>query len=463
MDKFRKATALLSALLVAAAVSSCGQNSEESYDSDEPVGITSEAETSERDNSAADDDEISGKDDEDTSSTGNSSSKSESSPESSKANASSSSSSSLGGSSSASGNNSSGGSSASSSGSTSSSGGASAGSSSNNNPSSNNTSSGGSSTNSNSSGSAKPDEESVAYTAEITLGSVTKYTGGNVSVNGSVTSITGGGEYHISGTVSDGQIVVNTTEKVKLHLDGVNITCSTGPAIMVEDAKRLTIRLMEGTTNTLVDGGSDKINDGVIFSNDTVEIRGKGTLNITAGNAHGIASDDDVVIENGNINITSIKSGIHTNDDITINGGNLTINGGTNGMKSKGTVHINGGYSVISGGTKEEKSSIYSAGAFEYTGGYLFAAGNKVTAPTSSATPYVVAGFTGSQAAGTGVSLSINGAEAVNFTPHSTYKCIMMLSPELTAGSKFSAKIGGINYGDYTISADSSKNIITLE
>lgn len=303
----------------------------------------------------------------------------------------------------------------------------------------------------------------VVYTAEITLGSTANVKGNYVTVNGSKVSITAGGEYYISGSVSDGQIHVKTTEKVKLHLDGVSINCSTGPAIFVEDAKRFTIRLMEGTTNSLKDSGNNKAYNGVIASNDTVEIRGKGTLNITAGNAHGITSDDDVVIENGTININSVKSGIRANDDITINGGNLTIKGGTNGLKSEGTIHVNGGYSVITGGTNEEKSSVLALKQITYKGGQLFAVGNLVTAPTSSVNPYIIAGFTNTIAAGNNVTLSVNGKQAISFTPHSPFRCVMMLSPELTAGSKFSAKIGDKNYDNFTVSSDNSQNILTLE
>lgn len=485
MNKFKKALALLSAFLIMTAAFSCGQTEEDIASSDEPIGVTSDIETSEKDDSEASADESSEEESSDSSankedtapedsseasreesseadnkteeSSAPSAETSKPSPSgnSSSGGSSSTGNTSSGGSSSSGGNSSSGGSS--SSGNTSSGGNSSTsgGSSSGGNTSTGNTSTGGTTD--------TPTEEEVAYTAEITLSSNPIATGSNVTVSGSNVLITAGGEYYLKGTVSDGQLQVKTTEKVKLHLDGVNITCSTGPAILIEDAKRLTIRLMEGTTNTLKDGGNNKAYDGVIFSNDTVEIRGKGTLNITAGNAHGIASDDDVVIENGNINITSIKSGIHVNDDITINGGTVNIKGGTNGLKSKGTIHVNGGTSVIEGGTKEEKSSIYSAGIFTYTGGYLFAAGNLVTAPASPATPYVIAGFSSSQAAGTNVTLYTNGSQAASFAPHSSFKCVMMLSPELTAGSKFSAKIGGKSYGDYTVSDDSSQNIFTLE
>lgn len=331
--------------------------------------------------------------------------------------------------------------------------------------SSGNPSSGGSRNNSSSSGqqpAETPEQpEEKIYTGEIKLGSSPQISGSSLTVSDSKAIITGGGDFHISGSVSDGQLEINTVEKVKIFLDGVSITNSNGPAIQVTNAKRFTLVLMEGTTSELRDGGSDKINDGAIFSNDTIEIRGKGTLNITAENAHGIASDDDVVIENGNINITAVKSGIYAHDDITLNSGNLNIQGGTNGIKSKGTVNVNGGYAIITGGTKEEKSSVYAGTSLNYTGGYLFAAGNMATAPASSANPYAVAGFSASQSGGTSVSMYLNGEEAVNFTPVNNFKCVMMLSPDITEGSSFGVDVGGNYFGDYEISG--TQNVFTIE
>lgn len=306
-----------------------------------------------------------------------------------------------------------------------------------------------------------PTEAVKTYAAEITLGADPQYKGENVSVSGSKVLISGGGDYIVSGSVSDGQIEVNTTEKVKLYLNGVNIANSSGPAIQITDAKRIVIVLMDGTTTVLRDDGNDKVNDGVIFSNDTLEIKGSGALEITSGNAHGIASDDDVIIQNGTLNINSIKSGIYAHDDVTVNGGTLNINGGTNGIKSKGTININGGYSVISGGTKEEKSSVYAAGAFTYTGGYMFAAGNTVTAPSQASNPYVVAGFGTSCAAGSSVSLYLNGGEIITFTPQNNFRCVMMLAPEIASGDLFGISINGNSYGDHNIS--DIQNVFTIE
>jgi hypothetical protein len=304
-------------------------------------------------------------------------------------------------------------------------------------------------------------EEEKTYTAEIVLGSTPQISGECASADGSRVVITGGGDFYITGSVDGGQIEVNTTEKVKLRLDGVGITSYSGPAILVTNAKRITVTLAEGSASVLSDVNKDKVNDAVIYSNDTLEIKGKGSLDIYAGNAHGICSDDDVIIENGTINITSVKSGIIANDDITINGGTLNIQGGTNGIKSKGTININGGYSVICGGTKEEKSSVYAAGSFSYMGGYVYAAGNTVTAPTETAYPYIVAGFTNARAAGSNVSLQLNGYEMVNMIPANNFRCIMMLAPEISDGSSFAMNIDGADYSGYTVS--DVQNIFTVE
>lgn len=290
------------------------------------------------------------------------------------------------------------------------------------------------------------------YTAEITLGVSASAKGDNVTVDGSSVTITGGGTYFIKGSASQGQIIVDTVteEKLKLILSGVTLSNSSGPAIFINEAKRCTIELENGTVSTLKDGGKDKINDGVIFSNDTLHIKGNGTLNITSGNAHGIASDDDIIIEDGYININSVKSGIFAHDDITVKGGNINIKGGTNGLKSKGTIHIEGGHTVASGGTKEEKSAVYAASGFAYTGGMLISAGNQVTKPSSSSNPFAIIEVGGSASAGTKATVSLNGKQIETITPPNYFRYIIVLSPELKSGGKFTVDLAG-KTTDFTI------------
>ncbi len=306
-------------------------------------------------------------------------------------------------------------------------------------------------------------EPAKTFDAEIIFNETVSASGNNVAANGSVVQITAGGDYIIKGHTSNGQIYVNTAteEKVEITLDNVNITCGDGPAIFVNEAKRCVLKLAEGSSNYLSDGGKDKINDGVIFSNDTLRIKGDGSLEITAGNAHGIASDDDVIIESGNYTINSIKSGIIANDNITINGGELTIFGGTNGLKSKGTMNLNGGAGWICGGVKEEKSSIYAAAGLYYAGGYFYAAGNMVTPPTETPNPYIVVNWKNGLPAESTVGFVLGGTEFATLTPKSPFKCVMMLAPDILIGDGFTPVVDGNGNGDFTVAE--GQNLFVIE
>lgn len=301
------------------------------------------------------------------------------------------------------------------------------------------------------------------FDAEITFDETVTVDGINAEASGSVVKITAGGDYIVRGNTSNGQIYISTAteEKVEITLDNVNISCGGGPAIFVNEAKRCVLKLAEGSVNYLSDGGNDKINDGVIFSNDTLRIKGEGYLEINAGNAHGIASDDDVIIESGEYHINSIKSGIIANDNITINGGELTIFGGTNGMKSKGTMYINGGTAWICGGSKEEKSSIYAAAGLYYTGGYVYAAGNMVTPPTETPNPYIVVNWTKGLPAESTVGFVLGGTEFATLTPKTNFRCVMMLAPDILIGDGFTPFVNGEGNGDFTVAE--GQNLYVIE
>ena len=309
------------------------------------------------------------------------------------------------------------------------------------------------------------EEEEKSYTAEVTLGSDIKVTGENVSVDDTVVKITAGGNYLFTGKLSDGQILVETPiedesdveHKVTIVLNGVDIHCSSGPAIMVTEAKKCTIKVKNGTVNNLSDETKDKKNDGVIFSNDTLRIKGKGTLNITANNAHGLSCDDDIIIDNSICNIKAKKSGVIANDDITINGGTLTINAGTNGLKSKEkSVYINGGTTCISSGTKTDVNAVYGMKGVTFAGGALYAAGSQVTDIISSANPFISVELDSTADAGTDVKLSLNGSTAASWKPSNDFGNILMLSAEIASGSKFSVSLDGDSQGEFTVESGSN-------
>jgi len=286
--------------------------------------------------------------------------------------------------------------------------------------------------------------EEKVYTAEVSLGSKISVKGDNVKIDGSTVKINAGGTYLFSGKLSDGQIYVstNTEEKVTLVLNGVDIACSYGPAIMVEEAKRCIVKVKEGSVNNLSDSAKDKVNDGVIFSNDTLRIKGNGTLNIDSGNAHGIASDDDILITNAVININAVKSGLYAHENIEISGGTLSINSGTNGIKTKKSIIISGGTSYVSGGKKDTSFSVYSTNDFVFKGGYLYAAGNDQSLPAKSSFPWVIADL-GSVSGGTSFKVSLNGKEVASFKPQNAYSKLLILSQDITSGTTVAVDAGG--------------------
>jgi hypothetical protein len=167
---------------------------------------------------------------------------------------------------------------------------------------------------------------------------------GGAVVSGSTVTITAGGTYRATGTLTDGMIDVNTTGEVELILDSVAITHASGPAINVTGAEKLSLVLAAGTSNTLIDGTANTLK-GALFSNDTLEISGDGALAVTGKYKHGIASDDDLIINGGSITIVStVKDGFHANDNITVHGGTIkAIQTGSDGLESEGDLVVAGG------------------------------------------------------------------------------------------------------------------------
>jgi hypothetical protein len=195
------------------------------------------------------------------------------------------------------------------------------------------------------------DEADSDEAAVITLGETVKIEGAGAVVSGNIIQITTGGDYRLSGTLANGMVQVNaaTTESVKLILSGAKISNASGPAIYVANADKVTIVLAEGTTNSLTDGKTYTLDEakGALFSNDTLKIKGAGALVVTGNAQHGIASDDNIVIEGGNITISAAVDGIHANNNITVNGGTIKIVKANDGLESEGDLIINGGELVL--------------------------------------------------------------------------------------------------------------------
>ncbi len=180
-----------------------------------------------------------------------------------------------------------------------------------------------------------------------------------VSVNGSVATITAAGEYRISGTLNDGQIVVDTTdpETVTLVLDNASLNASNTAPLYIANAEKVIITLAEGSSNSITDGANyvfataEEEPNAALFSNDDLTINGSGALTVTGNYNHGIASDDDLKITGGTITVTSVNDGLKGKDSVAIKDGTITINAGGDGIQSSNAEDSEKGYVAIEGGT----------------------------------------------------------------------------------------------------------------
>lgn len=205
------------------------------------------------------------------------------------------------------------------------------------------------------------EEWDAAEEVMITLADgATTVDGDGVTVDGDVVTITAEGTYRISGTLTDGQVVVDAGDaNVRLVLDGADITSSSSAAILVEQANDTIVWLTDGSGNHLA-GGTETVSDAstedaanaTLFSRDDLSIAGPGTLTVDGTVADGIASKDDLVIVGGTIQVTAIDDGIRGKNSVKITDGIITVDVGGDGITSDddgGTDDV--GLVTITGGT----------------------------------------------------------------------------------------------------------------
>ena len=196
-------------------------------------------------------------------------------------------------------------------------------------------------------------ESTETTTAEATItladnGSVVDGSGAVADNTNNIITITQAGVYTISGTLSDGQIIINSDNDVEIILNGVDITSSKGSPFYALNGD-MDLKLQKGTTNTLTDvavytdvDAEDGEPDACLFSKDRITIKGAGELVVNGNASDGIASKDELKIKNGKVTVNAVDNGIRAKDYISISGGTINVTSGGNGIKcTKNHVIIN--------------------------------------------------------------------------------------------------------------------------
>ena len=131
--------------------------------------------------------------------------------------------------------------------------------------------------------------------------------------------------YQLTGSSTDGEFYMEGEYKASLILDDLTLTNPSGPAINIQDGKRINVSLKSGTASTLTDaaGGDWK---GCFACKGHTEFKGKGSLTVNGKTAHGIWSKEYVEVKNCTISIPSpAKDGINCNQYFLMESGSLTI------------------------------------------------------------------------------------------------------------------------------------------
>lgn len=178
----------------------------------------------------------------------------------------------------------------------------------------------------------------------------------SVSINDNAVTITKEGTYLLSGSLSNGRIVVDAgdTDKVRLVLDSVDINCNSSAAIYVKNADKVFVTLASGSANSLSSENFDSIDDnnidGTIFAKSDLTINGSGSLTVQSPNGHGIVSKDDLKITGGTYHITAASSTLSGKDSVRIADGVFSLYAGKDGIHSENSDSAEKGFIYIGGG-----------------------------------------------------------------------------------------------------------------
>lgn len=137
--------------------------------------------------------------------------------------------------------------------------------------------------------------------------------------------------YTLSGTSTDGEFYMAGSYKATLELNGLTLTNKTpvysGAAIHIQNGKRIKVKPVTGTTNTLTDAASGS-QKGCLYIKGHAEFAQKGTLNIAGNVKHGIKTGEYISIKNATVNVTSAAGdGINCGQYFLMESGTVNISG----------------------------------------------------------------------------------------------------------------------------------------
>ncbi len=137
--------------------------------------------------------------------------------------------------------------------------------------------------------------------------------------------------YNLSGNSDDGEFYMSGSYKSTIELNGLTLANATpvysGAAVHIQNGKRIKVKVVTGTTNSLVDAASGS-QKGCFYIKGHAEFAQKGTLNIVGNVKHGIKTGEYFTIKNATVNVTSaVGDGINCGQYFQMESGIINIKG----------------------------------------------------------------------------------------------------------------------------------------
>ncbi len=137
--------------------------------------------------------------------------------------------------------------------------------------------------------------------------------------------------YTLSGESTDGEFYMAGSYKSTIEFNGLSLTNVTpvfsGAAVHIQNGKRIKVKVVTGTVNTLTDAASGT-QKGCLYIKGHAEIAQKGTLNVVGKANHGIKTGEYLTLKNAIVNVTAaLSDGVNCGQFFLIDSGSLSISG----------------------------------------------------------------------------------------------------------------------------------------
>lgn len=186
--------------------------------------------------------------------------------------------------------------------------------------------------------------------------------GDGASSEGNVITVSKAGNYNFTGTLDEGQIIVDADGDVNFTFNNFSISYSKDAPIVAKKGN-LNIVSAGGTDNKVSDkraantedenGSSESSKeayDAAIYGEADINLSGSGKLTVEGGYEDGIHSKSNLSVESGNYSVTASHHGLNGKKSLVVKNGTFDVTTVEDALHSKGDVTVENGEININAG-----------------------------------------------------------------------------------------------------------------